>query len=79
MDDPGVTTDVAPDIERGRKIASFMGRITLYDPDPATAGSDGESDLDDPAVKEVEEEIVRVLAELGYVATIDLTKTTNSR
>lgn len=66
--------------ERGQKVASFMGRVTLYDPDPDDVSRAGRPLVpDDPTVKRVEEAIAAALAELGFAVTVDLTRTDNER
>lgn len=64
--------DPAPADVRGEKRASFMGRVTLYDPMTGVPA-------DEPTVIEAHRVITEAFAAAGYVATVDLTRTDNER
>lgn len=75
MDD----TQDAPVEPRGEKIASFMGRITLYDDPSNVSRANRPIVADDMQVKEAEAKVKEAFAGLGYTVTVDLTRTDNER
>lgn len=64
----------------GVKIASYAGRITLYDPDPDDVSRANRPLVPDaPTVKAIERQIIDFLAGLGFAGTVELTRTDNDQ
>jgi hypothetical protein len=69
-----------PKDERGGKVASFMGRVTLYDPrDWDVSRANRPIVPDAPTVVAVEHAITAALDALGFSTTCDLIRTDNER
>lgn len=63
--------------KKGQVVASFMGRITLRDPNPDDVSRANRPIVPGaPSVKAVEEAIIALFAEQGFAVSVDLTDTT---
>lgn len=77
---PEAPTEPSPLAERGRKIASVMGRVTLYDPrgwDVSRANRPIEPA--EISVQRIEEVITKAFEAEGYAVGIEMTRTDNER
>lgn len=70
--------DESPKPKKGAIVASYMGSLTLRDPDPDDVSRANRPLVPGaPTVQAIEDAIAEKMAELGFAASVSLTDTRN--